>query len=430
MAERIYRDTVAACHPRTLVRAALDDMARPKVSGTTWVISVGKAADGMAHAALSFLAENDIALGGAIAVGDVSGSSTDPRVARHAGNHPLPSDRSAKAAAALQDFVAAMPRESHVLVLISGGTSSLIGAPARGVESADYRALTAALLHSGQDIVAINCIRRRFSRWGGGRLGLALAPRPVSWIAISDVPGDDAGDIGSGPLSGDSLAAADVARMLRALTLPGKVKDALMAWLSTPDAETPKLGDMRLAHVFPATVISSRVARDRALAAARALGVTVVRAQPYRLSGDAAAAGTEIVRDLVQLAAAVPAGGTGAFIAWGETTVRLPSSAPPGGRCQHLALSAARALEDVSGSAGFALLAAGTDGRDGPTNSAGAVVTPETWSRIVAAGINPATALSTFASHNALAAADALIPRWATGTNVGDLVIGVVTRGY
>ena len=405
-------------------------MARPRSPAATWVISVGKAADGMADAALSYLADNGIALGGAIAVGDVSGSATDSRIARHTGNHPLPSDRSAKAAAALSDFVAGLPRDAHVLVLISGGTSSLIGAPASGVQPADYRALCAALLNSGQDIVAINAVRRRFSQWGGGRLALALAPRPVSWVAISDVPGDDAGDIGSGPLSGDSLLAADVARMLVALALPERVKDALTGWLSGREAETPSLGDARLAHVFPPTVISSRVARDQALGAVRSLGVTVVRAQPHRLSGDAAAAGIAIARDLVRLADAVPAGGTGAFLAWGETSVRLPTSAPPGGRCQHLALSAARELADARGdSAQLALLAAGTDGRDGPTNSAGAIVTPDTWNRIAAAGIDPANALSTFASHTALAAADALIPRWATGTNVGDLVVGIVMRG-
>ena len=422
---------MAACHPRTLVGDVLGEVARPATPRATWVIAIGKAADGMADAALSHLAEQDVPLGGAIAIGDVSGAATDSRITRHTGNHPLPSERSAKAAAALGDFVRVMPGDAHVLVLISGGTSSLIGAPAPGVQLADYRVLCAALLHSGQDIIAINAVRRRFSRWGGGRLALALAPRTVSWLVISDVPGDDAASVGSGPLCGDPLRAADIARTLPELTLPPRVKDVLTGWLAGPEAETPKPDDRRLSHVFPPTVISAHVARDEARNAARSLGVTEVRTQPHRLAGDAAAAGTTVAGALVRLAAALPAGGTGAFIAWGETSVRLPTSAPPGGRCQHLALSAARVLADQRGeSAQFALLAAGTDGRDGPTNSAGAVVTPDTWTRIATASIDPAKALSSFASHAALEAADALIPRWATGTNVGDLVIGVVTKGY
>lgn len=431
LAEQIYRAAVAACHPRQLVRSALESSPLPATGDAIWMIAVGKAADGMIDAALSHLAEHGVQPGGAIAIGEVVGMASDQRIERHAGNHPLPSERSAAAAGALGEFVGRIPRDAHILVLISGGTSSLIGAPAPGVRLEDYRALCAALLQSGQDIVAVNAVRRRFARWGGGRLGLALSPRPVSWLAISDVPGDDATSIGSGPLCGDPLRPADVARMLGTLTLKPHVKDALLAWLNDPASETPTPGDPRLAHVFAPTVISAHIVRDEALRAARALGVTAVRAQPYRLTGSAADAGAAIARDLVQLGAAVPAGGSGVFLAWGETTVSLPAHAPPGGRCQHLALTAARTLGEArAGPARYALLAAGTDGRDGPTNAAGAIVDSDTWSRIRAKGIDPDTALASFASRDALDAADALIPRWATGTNVGDLVVGVVTRSY
>jgi glycerate-2-kinase len=291
------------------------------------------------------------------------------------------------------------------------------------------------LLESGLDIHAMNAVRRRFTRWGGGRLALALAGRAVDVLAISDVPGDDPATIGSGPCAADPLTPADVARLLQDADLLGRLPPAIAGMLrDAPDAVvTTTPGHAALARVRTRIIASNGDAVRGAAARARELGwETRIVSEP--LTGPAAAAGARVA------AALLLGGGTGeaspaaprCLIAGGETTVALGdaagcggSAAPAGGRCQELALAAARVLAGAGTGGGTALLAAGTDGRDGPTDAAGAVVDGHTWHAVRAAGRDPAADLVCHESYAALGATGALLRTGPTGTNVMDVVIGV-----
>jgi hydroxypyruvate reductase len=319
-----------------------------------------------------------------------------------------------------------------VVVLLSGGTSSLVGAPVAGVSEADLDALWRLLLESGLDIHTMNAVRRRFTRWGGGRLAVALAGRSVDVLAISDVPGDDPADIGSGPCAADPLTAADVERLLGAAGLLPRLPPALVALLRdpTPALRTPGRSHPAIAAVRTRIVASNRDAVRAAAAHARGLGWKV-RAASAPLTGDARAAGARTAAGLLHTAldGAGVHSETVCIVAGGETTVALgprgieDDAAPHGGRCQELALAAARVLAGSGAGPAAALLAAGTDGRDGPTDAAGAVVDGDTWQAIRAAGRDPARDLAMHDSYPALDAAAALLRTGATGTNVMDLVI-------
>jgi glycerate-2-kinase len=324
------------------------------------------------------------------------------------------------------------------LVLISGGTSSLIAAPLRGMNEADLRSLYELLLGAGLDITAMNAVRKRFSRWSAGRLALALAPATTHCLAISDVAGDDLAIIGSGPCVPDPTTVREVSAILRSANLltrmPQTQRDYLVAVARGTIPETPKAAHPAFAHVTARVIGDNRMAVEGAALVARRLGLNTHVSSP-RLTGEAAHAGAAIARELI--AARPGVAGTGAastcMIWGGETTVTLSSGEnggrpTGGGRCQELALAAAGVLDEVGDAAtGITLLAAGTDGRDGATDAAGAIVDATTWREIASAGRDPSHALASHESHGALHAAGALMPRRETGTNVNDVVIGIVS---
>jgi glycerate-2-kinase len=314
-----------------------------------------------------------------------------------------------------------------VWVLLSGGTTSLLGAPVEGITPAELTELYALLLGSGLDITAMNRIRKRFSRWGGGRLALALAPAPVRVYVVSDVIGDDLASIGSGPCVPDPSTAREVRDLLQRSRLwdriPQSARRQVLAACDGSKAETPKPGDPAFARVTLELIASNGLALEAAAKRAAELGlVPVVENTP--LAGEASAAGTSVAATLLQDYAAGSMPQRRCRIWGGETTVTLGETTPGlGGRCQELALSAARALAGAP--LGVSLLAAGTDGRDGPTDAAGAVVDGHTWSAITAAGRDPARDLAAHDAYRALDAAGALLRPGLTGTNVMDVVIGV-----
>jgi hydroxypyruvate reductase len=185
-------------------------------------------------------------------------------------------------------------------------------------------------------------------------------------------------------------------------------------------------------HVHTSVVLGNRDALDAAAAHAKSLGADPVRVIREPLLDDATFTAQRLVDELVRFREADLAEPGVACMIWGgETTVRLGAGEPvPGGRCQELALAAADALhaEEERGE-GITLLAAGTDGRDGNTDAAGAVVEASTWDAIHAKGRDPSNDLSEHRAYAALDAVDALLRTGLSGTNVGDVVIGVVDRG-
>jgi glycerate-2-kinase len=270
----------------------------------------------------------------------------------------------------------------------------------------------------------MNAVRKRFLRWGAGRLAAALHPRLVTVLCLSDVIGDDPGTIGSGPCAPDPRWAREVLNLTESLTLPRDLPPSTRRLLERQASgdlpDTPKPEDACFRNLTTHVVASNRLAILGVVERAEALGLPVL-AGASDLAGEAREAG-------IRLGAFLRAGGGGAncFIWGGETTVSLGrGTTSPGGRCQELALAAASELEGVPG---VALLAAGTDGRDGPTDAAGAMVDGSTWSRIAAAGRDPAADLAAHESYAALDGVGALLRTGPTGTNVMDVVIGVRQR--
>jgi hydroxypyruvate reductase len=423
---RCFAAAVAAVQPAGALRAPLRATAHDR--SPSWVIAIGKAAAGMAASITDWLAGDGRALAGGVVVGPAAeaiGSAWTtavwPAGQSHGtvrfttGDHPIPRDDSARAAAAIAELVQQIPAGADVHVALSGGGSALIAGPLPGLTMADVTATFDLLLTSGLDIHEMNAIRKRITRWSAGRLGLALAGRQVHVWVISDVPGDDLTSIASGPCTGDPWTSDDVRRLLNgsrlAEQLPGSVRAAITR-------ETPKPGEPGLLGITPIIVANNRTALIAAADTAREAGVAV-RVMDNPLHGEAAAMGQRIAGTMRQNSGRGPE-----LLIWGgETTVTVTGPYGIGGRSQELALAAAEALRDAE-TVGT-LLAAGTDGRDGPTDAAGAVVDRDTWQRIVTAGRDPAADLSGHNAHPALDAAGALVRTGPTGTNVMDLAIAL-----
>jgi hydroxypyruvate reductase len=299
-------------------------------------------------------------------------------------------------------FIAASPAERPLLFLLSGGASSLVEVLPEGVLLADWQRVNAWLLGSGLDIHAMNAVRKRLSCIKGGRLLEYLGGLRAVVLMISDVPGDDPASIGSGLLSPGAK-----------VPLPDALPDWLYALLNAAPL-APALDDPRWGSVEARILASNATALNGAVQAALCLGVPIHRHDEL-LRGDAAETGARLARELIN-------GSPGVHLWGGETTVNLPEQPGRGGRNQHLALSAALALE---GQAGITLLAAGTDGSDGATQDAGACVDGTTATAMRALDIDPQAALCRADSGTALAAVDALIRTGPTGTNVMDVVIAV-----
>jgi hydroxypyruvate reductase len=313
-------------------------------------------------------------------------------------------------------------------VLLSGGTTSLIGAPEPGITAAELASIYSLLLGSGLDITQMNQIRKRFSRWGAGKLARALAPARVRVYIVSDVIGDDLGSIGSGPCAPDPTTATEIRQLLEGAGLwrriPESARALVLATEAGERAETPKPQDAVFRNVSPEVIASNRLAVEAAAARARELGLAA-RVADTQMAGEARSAGSRIVAALLeQCRLEAPARRPSCVIWGGETTVTLGDGPTGlGGRCQELALAAAGALEGVGD--GVTLLAAGTDGRDGPTDAAGAIVDGRTWRAITRAGRNPERDLAAHDAYHSLNAAGALLRPGLTGTNVMDVVIGV-----
>ena len=277
-------------------------------------------------------------------------------------SHPVPDESCLAAGRVLADFVDAIPAGADVLALVSGGASALVEVLPEGFDAGDLARVNEYLLAEGLPIGAMNRVRKRISRIKGGRLARRIAPRRTLHLAISDVPGDDPKVIGSGLLvahAGEDFGIGD-------LDLP--------PWLAEMGRQAPLLpGEEAAGHVRTEIVARPADARAAAAAVYRAAGIDVVE-HPDLLEGDAIETGRRIGRAIAE---AKPA----AHVRAGETTVVLPPNPGRGGRCQSLALTAALEIRE---SAGAWVLAAGTDGTDGPGEDAGALVdagTVRAWSR-------------------------------------------------
>jgi glycerate 2-kinase len=327
----------------------------------------------------------------------------------HEAGHPQPDARSLAAGDALMRFIATLPPDARVLVVLSGGASALVECLPSGVDMERLQRINDWLLGSGLDIHQVNRVRKRLSLIKGGRLAQRLAPHAVRCLAISDVPGDDPRAIGSGPLVADT--ALDAAP---AAGLPEFVQEALD---KAPPPPAP--GDACFERVEMQIVACLDDARQAAAAAARRHGYEA-RLGARFIAGDAVVAGVELARELL-------AADVGIVHVWGgETTVTLPARPGRGGRNQSLALAAAL---ELGGCPGAHFLSAGTDGTDGPTQDAGALVDHGSVARGALQGVDAREALRMADAGTFLEASGDLVQTGPTGTNVMDLMVGVVEVG-
>jgi hydroxypyruvate reductase len=377
-------------------------------------VAAGKAAVAMAAAA----AERVHVVGGLVVSPDPA--SVPNGFELIVGGHPAPtpaSERAGRNALALAESVGP---DDTLLVLLSGGASALMAVPADGVTLDDKRATTDVLLRAGADIHALNTVRKHLSAIKGGWLA-ARARGLCHALVISDVVGDDLSVIASGPTVVDASTFQDACDVLRRFGGDDAYPPAVIARLRRGVAgdvpESPKPGDSRLARAQTTMIGSRRDAMTGAAAEASARGYRIVRIDDA-VVGEARTAAPAHVR--AALARAVDLGRPACVVSSGETTVRVTGRGK-GGRTQEFALAAAGQLAHTT--APTVLASIGTDGVDGPTDAAGAIVDHTTTRRAAAAGLAPDRFLS---DNNAYAFFDALgdlIHTGPTGTNVGDLQI-------
>jgi glycerate 2-kinase len=434
----LYWTAVTAAAPGPALRLALTRVATDP-SRPIHLIALGKAALPMAQTAVDVLAERGLAPAGGILVVPEASPSPHPQLSIVVGDHPQPGPGSFSAADRLGDAVAAVRPDQEVWVLLSGGTTSLIGAPLPGLRSTDLAELYRQLLGSGLDITAMNRIRKRFTRWAGGRLAAALHPAHVKNFTISDVIGDDLPSIGSGPCVPDISSAAEVRTALGSAGLwenvPAGLREHLEAVIRGEAPETPKPDHPAFRTTETILIASNRLALEAAADRAHALGLEALLVDTA-LAGEAAEVGRRLASKLVdydvtnRVRAQDGKVNKDTILVWGgETTVTLGSATGLGGRSQELALAAAEILARGGGAGrNVHLLAAGTDGRDGPTDAAGGFAEASTWEAIRRAGRDPAKDLQTHHAYDALAAGGALFKTGMTGTNVMDLVFGLISR--
>ena len=395
--------------------------ARPGRGGVR-VVAAGKAAGAMMRAAL---AAGVMVERGLIAsthwVGEWPASIATVRA-----GHPIPTEASEAAGRAALDLAREAAADESLLVLLSGGASALLAAPAAGVTLPDKQAATKLLLDAGASIDELNAVRKHLSAVKGG--GLAATARcEVVTFALSDVVGpvrDNPGVIGSGPTAPDTStweeALSVVTRRGVLARLPHAVRLRLEAGARGEIAETPKPGDPRLARATWHLIGSRADAMDVARNAAIDRGFSTITIEAA-IVGEARDAGPAFVARALEVSRRLPR--PVCVIGAGETTVRVIGRGK-GGRNQELALSVVAALDAVREPAAF--LSVGTDGIDGPTDAAGGLVDGTTLARARDLGVDLDASLADNDAYHALDRLGDLVRTGPTDTNVGDLQVLVI----
>lgn len=399
----IYHSALGAVEGRSCVAAYLRQHPIP---APVYVIAIGKAAASMAAGALDCLAAN---VAGALVITrhgygqEIAASYSGVRCIES--GHPWPDEASLEAGRVLLDFITAAPAAVSLLFLISGGASSLVEVLPAEVSLAALRRTNQWLLSSGLPIHQMNQVRSALSCIKGGRLIQYLNGRPAWNLLISDVPGNDPAIIGSGLLVAAPRHSTDIA-----VPLPGWLAK-LMAGVSCPASPVTAKIPLSIESVLLA---DSSMARLAAARSAKQLGYPA-HLHPTLISGDVLEVARQLVAQLLE-------GAPGIHIWGGEATVCLPPAPGRGGRCQSLALSVAQSLRNQPG---LVLLAAGTDGSDGPEEVAGALVDGATVTRGLRRGLEDTACLARADAGSFLAASGDLLPGGVTGTNVMDLILGL-----
>lgn len=433
----IFQAGVAAADPYLAVKNCLSvvdgqlaiqlDLAQPmRQRCESWsaihIVALGKAACAMTKAALEVIPAKLLAEQALVVTNYENVVALDRAEVLGAG-HPVPDAAGELAAYKIKQSVASLQPGALLLALVSGGGSALVTAPLAGLSFADKCRTTQLLLASGAAINEVNCVRKHLSLLKGGGLLRLAAPSAVHALILSDVLGDDVSAIASGPTVADSSTFADARQILLTYGVwertPLAVQQVLLEGVAGQRAETLKPGDALLNN-SAYTLCGSNVVSVEAMRHAAAQHYPTL-VYSYQLIGEARQVAEQLAIFAQQQLAQARVQAL-AIIAGGETTVTLTGTGR-GGRNQELALAFALAAEALQLPPCWTLLCGGTDGRDGPTDAAGAIVDASTLARIRAQQLDPVALLNDNDAYTALKSAGDLLMTGATGTNVADLLI-------
>ncbi|WP_143307614.1 glycerate kinase type-2 family protein [Chitinophaga vietnamensis] len=426
----IFRHAVAAVHPQRLIR----DTVQVK-DGTLYlnseavvlspgarivVVGAGKAAAAMAQE-LERVVSPHFPLSGFV-VTKYGHALPLAHIELLEAGHPVPDENSVAATVRLLAQLQHLQAADVVIFLLSGGASALLADVPAGGSLQEVQALFELLLQSGADISEINTVRKHLSHIKGGQLAQQIYPATLYTIILSDVVGDQLNVIGSGPAVPDPGTFADTLHILQKYHLTQKMPQPLLQHIEDGLAgripDTPKAGNAPWEHVHNILAGTNRIALKAAASKARSLGYHT-RLLQDDLSGEARQVARQLVQTAMDYQGPLPA----CLLAGGETTVTIRGTGK-GGRNQELALAAAIALE---GQTNITLLSAGTDGTDGPTDAAGAIVNGYTLKEAKALHLHANDFLDNNDAWHFFHQTGGLLITGPTQTNVMDLMILLIT---
>ncbi len=406
----LYASAVRAASAEQCLPSYLQRHAASASGGRTLVIGAGKAAAAMAQTVEAHWPGE---LSGLVVTRYGHGVPCKRIEVVEAG-HPLPDQAGWQAAQRMLQMVRGLNGHDLVICLLSGGGSALLAVPAEGITLEDKRAIGKALLKSGAAIHEMNCVRKHLSAIKGGRLALACAPARVLTFLISDVAGDDASTIASGPTLPDASSCADALAILDKYRIA--VPDHVRRHLESGAGETPKPGDARFEGHAHYMIASARTALEAAARTAQGQGIAAhilsdaLEGEAREVGAAQAALAKEVARDRQ------PFSKPCVLLSGGETTVTVNGSGR-GGRNAEFLLAMAIALE---GCPSVHALACDTDGIDGSEDNAGAIIGPDTLARAQALGLDAKALLGDNDAFRFFAALDDLVTTGPTRTNVND----------
>ena len=425
LAKELFMVGVEAANPQNgLEKAFKAKPLLPLEGGRYLIIAFGKAALAMTQSCLKALPEG--ARFEALAVTNYENAKDAHMegVTIHAAGHPVPDDNGLEAGRAIIDLLSTSTRHDRVIALISGGGSALVPAPIEGISLDDKIAVSELLLDNGYPIEQMNLVRQTLSNLKGGGLSHLAAPSPVTSYILSDVVGDDLSVIASGPTNPPLGTPKDALELFAAKNLSDKLPTNIINVLkskrqtSTSHAQTANQTDDQADNQL---IGSNRISLEAILdAVPEGWQAHIVNDQ---LKGDVG----DVAPRLHAEAMRSPDGTKTALIWGGETTVTLRGDGL-GGRNQELALRFAMLANKTPVPGTWAFLSGGTDGRDGPTDSAGGLVDAATITRLQQAGGDAEALLANNDSYKALKLSGDHLMIGATGTNVADIQICLVDR--
>jgi len=402
LARTLFLAGVRAADPGLAVKRALGaDALGAAPQGCVILIAFGKAACAMMEEALRHVPKGQDFT--AVAVTNYENAREIDGCKVFASGHPLPDQNGIDAGIEVMRILDAATQNDKVLCLISGGGSALLPTPREGISLAEKIRVNELLLSGGLDIGQMNTVRQQLSVLKGGGLAAMAHPATVRSLIISDVVGDDIGTIASGPTAAASDNSATIA-LLKSRDIWANLPASARTLLAAPRTFTPRDADN--------AIICSNLQSLREIARSAPDWSPQIMSDP--LVGDV----EDAAREIVGHARSIPNAAPQLLIWGGETTVALKGTGR-GGRNQELAVRVASLAGDLPGD--WVFLSGGTDGRDGPTDAAGGIVTPRTLERAQAENINVKSALNDNDSYRILDAAGALLTTGPTGTNVADI---------